>query len=190
MLRSCFFSFSFFSLSTFLIHQRHSHIPQRHFFHELSMWLNAQSGRPTFHRAIIKRIWLISAPNKYAWRRSFFFELAMNQPPCIVALWRLSGQNKTSSISNIIMLIQVALMWWAVFPLNGGGRDLGMQKGLTSLTDPFLFLSSKKALKMRHQLQVYVYKDECSWAKLTFCTDISSVCICPLKEDSSPTVGQ
>lgn len=66
-----------------------------------------------------------------------------------------------------------------------------MRKGFTSLTDPFLFLSSKKALKMRHQLQVYVYKDEWySWAKLTFCTDISSVCIRPLKEDSSPTVIQ
>lgn len=90
----------------------------------------------------------------------------MNQPPCIVALWQLSGQNKTSSISNIIMLIQVAFMWRAVFPLNGGGRDLGMQRGLTSLTDPFLFLSSKKALKMRHQLQVYAYKDEWdSWVK-------------------------
>lgn len=76
-----------------------------------------------------------------------------------------------------------------MFPLNEGGRDLGMQKGLTSLTDPFLFLSSRKALKMSHQLQVYVYEDEWyRWAKLTFCTDISSVCICPLKEDSSPTV--
>lgn len=84
---------------------------ERHFFHELSMWLNARSGHPTFHQAVLqKKIWSHHQVNKLVMDgRGHFFccldpLLCANQSVFEGVMWRPSdrlGQNTTPSLSNM-----------------------------------------------------------------------------------------